>query len=33
MLNKITKTLCLEIFLWGFVGEFLDFIKHFSEEV
>lgn len=33
MLNKNTKTLCVEIFLQGFVGKFLDFITHFSEEV
>lgn len=33
MLNRNTITVCVEIFLWRLVGEFLDYITHFSEEV
>lgn len=32
MLDKNTKTLCVETFLQEFVGEILDFITQFSEE-
>lgn len=33
MLNRNTMASCVENFLQRFVGEFLEYITHFSEEV